>query len=774
MLFRGENMKTTKNMEKIDMKKVNMKKSKMNMLNLKNVKTGLFAFIVVLIAIAFLISACDTSQNQNNTNTNKVSNGNINVGSNSGGTFSIIPTELDISKEVKTKQFSSEADFKNFLEEYSGNTYGGYLGYYGGAMIEKSMDSISSSVSAPTAAGPSQGISVGREENTYSHTNNQVDGVDEADIIKTDGNYIYTITGQTLFIIKAYPGEDAKVVSTIKFKNSPQGLFVYENHLAVFGYFYDLEYFKEINFRPRYGMTFFNIYDISDTENPELVKEYKFEGNYFDSRMTGKYAYFVTTTGFDYRNDYPTPLMFDGNTRISMPIDHIYYFDIPYNYPQFANIQAIDLSDLSKSVDSQSVIVEGSQNMYMSEKNIYITYTEYINEYDLRNSILMDLLQDEITDSDKELIQKIEAADSEVLSRYEKKNKIIEIYNNYYNYLPEADRTDLDKRIDDELEKKIEEYGKNFEFTVINKINAENGKITVKENGKVPGHVINQFSMDEYNDVFRIATTISQRWWGYYGAESARIPQTTESTNNIYTLDNNLEIMDKLEGLAPGEQIYSTRFMGNRLYMVTFRQVDPFFAIDLSNPDDIKELGKLKIPGFSTYLHPYDDNTIIGIGRDTTAMGNTQGLKISLFDVTDVENPKEIAKFVTDERYAQSTAEYEHKAFLFSKVNNLLVIPAYSYTYDYVGGGDKGLDYNGAFVFKITKDEITLRGIIDHSKNTDSSNYYYQPMVERSLFIEDLLYTKSPSLLRINKIDNLSSVKNIELKQGTSSTIPIY
>ena len=104
--------------------------------------------------------------------------------------------------------------------------------------------------------------------------------------------------------------------------------------------------------------------------------------------------------------------------------------------------------------------------------------------------------------------------------------------------------------------------------------------------------------------------------------------------------------------------------------MVTFEQVDPFFVIDLSNPKKIKELGKLKIPGFSRYLHPYDKNTIIGIGKDATETGRTKGLKISLFDVSDVENPEEIAKYVSESRYADSTALYEHKAFLFSKEKN--------------------------------------------------------------------------------------------------------
>jgi uncharacterized secreted protein with C-terminal beta-propeller domain len=137
-----------------------------------------------------------------------------------------------------------------------------------------------------------------------------------------------------------------------------------------------------------------------------------------------------------------------------------------------------------------------------------------------------------------------------------------------------------------------------------------------------------------------------------------------------------------------------------------------------------------------------------------------------LFDVTDVENPKEVAKYVGDDKYAYSSALYEHKAFLFSKDKDLMVIPVYNYDYQNAEN-----NYNGAFVFKISKDEIKLRGLIDHSKATEY--YYWQPSVERSLYINDMLYTKSLSMIRINRLDTLLGVKNVTLTPMTSK-IPIY
>jgi uncharacterized secreted protein with C-terminal beta-propeller domain len=666
-------------------------------------------------------------------------------------------------KEVKIHAFANLDEYKAFLAKYPGNSY--YSSYYGGrggmmmegAMMKVSADSATGST--PTAvpvASPTQNLD-------YSGTNNQVATVDEADMLKTDGNYIYTITENTLFIIKAYPGEEAKVVSTIAFKNQPDSLFIDGDHLAVFGNFYDLDYFKDKNIRPRSGMTFLNVYDISDREDPTLVEEYKFEGRYFNARMKDSTMYLVVINSPQWRTPYPTPLIMRGNEIKSMPVDDMYYFPIPYRNPELVTVHAVSLKDPSQ-IDSKAVTVEGGEVLYMSGDNIFLTSTEYINEWEIRQDIMMDLLKDEISDADAEVIAKINAADDEVLSPAEKQAKINQIYQDYYNYMGTKERTAFDDKLDTQVEDKLKEFPY-FEYTVINKISVDKGKITVESTGKVPGRINNQFSLDEQNSVLRIATTLSQRW-------SSDAKEMQQSINNVYALNADMKIIGELEGLAKGEQIYSTRFMGDRLYMVTFRQVDPFFAIDLSDPTDITLLGQLKIPGFSRYLHPYDKNMIIGIGQDATSSGSTRGLKISLFDVSDVEHPKEVAKWVSDERYSQSTALYEHKAFLFNKEKNLLVIPIYSYDWnDWEGSGTKSKGYNGALVFHITADDIALRGLIDHAKGQGN---YYGAMVERSLFIEELLYTKSPRLLRINDLDTLKSVKDIALTPEQATDIPVY
>lgn len=676
------------------------------------------------------------------------------------------------NNKVEENTFQTKEEYLSFVRDYASDSGGMFYGR--GVMLQESAKATDIAM-APTASndGASGGGSL-----DYSETNNQVAGVDEADMLKTDGEYIYTITDNTVFIIKSYPGKDAEVVSKIKFEeNYPSNLFIKGNKLAVMGTVNEFDFLSRLGFSRDQGYVFMNIYDISDKANPELKEEFKFEGQYNNARLIGNQVYLINTFYPQYGN-YPVPIMFEGNVKRELAVQSIHYFNIPYSNPYLVVVNSVDL-DSMKLIDSEAVTVEGYPQVYMSEDNLYLVYTEYINEWEMEQDIMLQIVIPKLSSEDKAYIEKIRNVDSDILSSYEKEAKILQVVSRYASSLPEKESDALQDAIDAALKAKLEEY-KYMEYTIINKLSVKSGEISVEANGKVPGHISNQFSMDEFENNFRIATTISQRWsrfaetpmpvdiGGGIGssdgvevsdvAVSSKIAimpptMTSKSVNNLYVLNSELKVIGSVEGLAEGEQIYSVRFMGDRAYMVTFRQVDPFFAIDLSNPSSPKVLGELKIPGFSRYLHPYDENVIIGIGRDATETGRQEGLKISLFDVTDVSKPKEIAKYVSDEKYSSSTAEYEHKAFLFSKEKELLVIPVYSYDYD--KGGE---DMNGALVFKITEDSITLRGLIDHS-----GDYRYGPNVERSLYIEDLLYTKSPYLLRINDLDDLSSVKNVTL-----------
>ena len=271
--------------------------------------------------------------------------------------------------------------------------------------------------------------------------------------------------------------------------------------------------------------------------------------------------------------------------------------------------------------------------------------------------------------------------------------------------------------------------------------------------------------MDEFEDHFRVATTVNH---------ASRMENTTE--NNIFVLDDDLEIVGKITDIAPGEDIYSARFMGKKAYLVTFKRIDPFFVIDLADPEDPKILGKLKIPGYSDYMHPYDENHIIGIGKDTEAAEEEagdffwhQGLKIAIFDVTDVENPKEMYKTVIGDRGTDSPILWDPKAFLLDKEKELMVIPITIAEIDDEIKSDPMAErwtygdtvFQGALVYNITiEDGIKEIGRISHLEdeelyqNSGSYFYSYGTEIQRSLYMDNILYTISTGFIKANDLDN--------------------
>jgi uncharacterized secreted protein with C-terminal beta-propeller domain len=316
------------------------------------------------------------------------------------------------------------------------------------------------------------------------------------------------------------------------------------------------------------------------------------------------------------------------------------------------------------------------------------------------------------------------------------------------------------------------ELAKETEKTIVHKIAIADGQVEFAASGEFPGRVLNQFSMDEFEGYFRVATTT--------GHTSGRGIQT--SANHIYVLNEDLEIVGAVEDLAPGERIYSARFMGKRAYLVTFQKVDPLFVIDLSTPRRPKVLGKLKIPGYSDYLHPYDENHIIGFGKDTVEAeeGNFawyQGLKLALFDVSDVEKPKEISKVVIGDRGTDSSALHDHKAFLFSREKNLLVIPVLLAEIDFEKYPNELPEWThgeyvwqGAYVFHLDAETgFKLKGRISHDTERHSflksGRYYYdfENSIKRSLYMGEALYTLSNEMIKINDLKDLEEINSIHL-----------
>ncbi|UCB58524.1 MAG: beta-propeller domain-containing protein [Thermoplasmatales archaeon] len=624
------------------------------------------------------------------------------------------------------KTFSSYDDFIDYLQNnWSGN--GGYGWYYledwGGPQVN-----LFSTRSTGKSMSPSStilDISIdGETVVDYSKTNNQVEGMDEPDIIKTDGTYIYMIANSKVYIINAYPTIDSDLFSEISLNNSiyVNNIFINENKLVIFGSSYREIPYPESNeedyiecWWPLFTSTIVNIYDVSNRKNPKVIKEIEIDGDYVDSRMINNQIYIITQeyTGLIYR-------IFEGNETINipqvtingvtkkLPANHIHYVDSSDPINIMTNVIAINLDN--KEVDQESFLISSSENMYVSKNNIYLAQTSYEFEESLISSGIG--------------------------------------------------------------------YRRSTEKTIIHKISIKNRDISYITQGEVPGRILNQFSMDEHDGYFRIATTIGNVW-----------DSEKKSSNNVYILDHELNRVSEIESIASGEQIYSARFMGEKAYLVTFKKVDPFFTLDLSDPKNPQVLGKLKIPGYSDYLHPFDENHIIGIGKDTVeAMDDLkesrnvdfawyQGIKIALFDVSDFDNPKELSKVIIGDRGTSSPALYDHKAFLFDREKELLVIPISlceiadeikEKNNGYTGNIRGDFTFQGAYVYRLNLDGFEYRGRISHLENQDiikTGNWgYYGPKeIRRSLYIHNILYTISDSMIKMNSLEDLSELNSLKL-----------
>lgn len=573
---------------------------------------------------------------------------------------------------------------------------------------------------APMRAMPSGASESDIASKSYSQTNVQVKGVDEADIVKTDGTYLYLIARQKLRIVRAHPGSQMREVSVIDFREAgftPSDLYLESNNLIVMGQHWlpsDLPVIQGKGaFRPEIWpgpypvmRTEVRIYDVSDHASPSLVRTVAFDGTTVSSRRIGTKLTLVLNQSI--WGPYPLPRFTDSNLG---PDDRAVArcTDVailpPIHLPHYLIVAVIPIADVNAEVQRE-VVLGSAEHIYASEQNLYIAATEWR------------------------------------------------------------------ERFDGTGQSQVQTHLTRFAFT-------EDG-VTVAAQGSVPGNVLNQFSMDEHEGTFRVATTIPQRW-----DPSGESP----SVNSLSILDMNLDRLGEITDIAPGEQIYAVRFLGNRAYVVTFKTIDPLFVIDTTDPRHPSILGKLKIPGYSTYIHPYDEDHIIGFGKEvdeeidkdkvhsSSAVYYTavQGLKVALFDVADVEHPRELHKIVIGDRGSDSPLLTNHKALLFDRGRNLLSFPALVMEFTPEQKRNHDLTesptpvFQGAYIYELTiSGGFTHRGRITHEDDDQAflkaggTWYGDGGTIDRILRIDDSLLTVSEDQVRSSALSDLKEEGRVE------------
>lgn len=531
----------------------------------------------------------------------------------------------------------------------------------------------------------------------YSTTNIQVENVDEADIVKTDGEYVYSISDDTVYITYAKNPTEMNVVAKIEEPLSniyPEDLILQNNKLVVIS--------------GNNTKTIVKVYDLADIENPDKIKEFEINKEYYTSRYINGNLYVISSGRV--LSEGNLEYVEDGAT-VNPDKPNAYKINDLYTRMQTV-IASYNLNTPENKIKVQSYLMD-VENAYISEKNMYLIDNGYSGSRDVEFSDIFGL---------KGLLG-----------------------------------------IGDAIEESDSTYGSNiYKFNF-----KEDGSVEYQTKTQVEGTTIDQFSLDEKDDNLRIAL---------YTTKGSR----------VVVLDNNLKQLGETAYLAKGEKMYSARFVGDRVYLVTYKNVDPLYSIDLSDPANPKALGALKIPGYSTYLQPYDENHIIGfgfqteeivrrnsLGRVTSSSSKVTGMKMALFDVTDISNPKMISEEVIGDSKTNSTVLENHKALLLDKERNLLAIPIKNYTTDLsiteeddISSATKSYTsylksrtYNkvGYAVYSLDiANGFNLRGIITHDVN---SNAYTSDI--RGLYIDDTVYTVSNKEIKANNIDTLAEIKEV-------------
>lgn len=656
----------------------------------------------------------------------------------------------------------TEAKLRELLSsQYAGNPYDS------DTLMRVTGVNETSSIAVPP---PAEGASNTKAKAEHSTTNVQVEGVDEADIVKTDGDYLYQVNGNRIIIADTRSANDLKIAGVVSFESQdfhPNELYVDGDTLVVIGSVNNNSVQKMKAVQDSIAMLPIPsaqtakaiVFDISNKTDIRKTREMELEGSYITSRKIGSSLYMIANRHMGYPPvDYPpqegdqaveqlTPKYRDSAVSEEFAVigvDKIRYLPDSV-YTSYMIIAGVRLDRPDSKLNVTAYLGAGS-NVYASQSNLYVTQQ--------KTSFTPASVQ-----AQPDAAPAGNNAGAPAVSIVEEKAGTVTI-------APSEPGVPVPVLISPPIASK-KMASASEKTSAVYKFVLDQGEVRIAASGEVPGHALNQFSMDEYGGYFRIATTTGDMW---------RNDEQT-SKNNVYVLDESLNIAGKLEGIAPGERIYSVRFMGGRAYMVTFKNVDPLFVIDLSNPQSPEVLGSLKIPGYSDYLHPYDDTHLIGFGKDTVELSDPngngssafyQGMKIAMFDVSDVSRPIELFKENIGDRGTDSELLRNHKALLFSKENNLMAFPVTVMEVPDKSASNSNVPaygqfaFQGAYVYHVDlADGFRLKSKITHLSDADKLKagggwYDSSQNVDRIVTIGSSLYTLSQSEIRAYDLESLN------------------
>lgn len=608
---------------------------------------------------------------------------------------------LDYDKSTRTVVISSTVPAVEKTELASAANYGEVLAGLsaakaaagtragGGGATATAVEDVEMAAAPLSDAAAGTG---GEKEADYSGTNVQVEGIDEGDVVKTDGKYLYILRDEKLIIAQA-KGADTHTLAVTKVgvsessdkggwkSKNPNELYILGDRVAVLSNYYESRETydgKRWNWKHE-EYTAVDIYDVSNPAKPKQVAQLGQDGYTMGSRLKNGTLYLVTNY-YVYNYDESDPetyvprLYFDGKAEATAAGDICIGPSV--SSTRYAVVTAYDMA--SGATTATKSVLGGGSTLYMSHNSIYVADSHYTETASAPRA-----------------------------------RSVYTVVDYRYDMVTDLYRFDI------------------------------SSGLSVAASGSVPGGLDDQFSMDEYQGNLRLVTTTDGYAYTIYtdkamGFENYKWGEEVESANGLYILDSGLDITGKVEDLAPGEQVYSARFDGDIAYFCTYRNVDPLFAVDVSDPAEPKILSALKITGFSEYLHPWADGRLFGAGYEADEeTGRVGNIKLVMFDTGDKTDVT--AKFTQLTDLSYSEAIYNHKAFLISYEHRLIAFP-----------GDQGYCLYGY---------------------DDAKGFYQKAVVDlgewsyktRGLYIGDMIYVVGSDAVYVLDMGSFAKVAEIPL-----------
>lgn len=623
-------------------------------------------------------------------------------------------------------KFKSDTEFKNYFsqsQELNSSSYysfGSSRNMLSAEMMPTASKIMEGDALPSTYSASSDSVAPDR----YSSTNVQVANIDEPDIIKTNGQEIFFSPSSYYYDVPifreevisnevAYPGYQtpstrvinalpADKISELSKIDTNGDLLLIGDTLIIFNY-----------------NTKIIAYNIKDPVNPTKSWEYELQDNstIYQSRSYNDELYVIASTNIYSAPTCPMPLLSGSDLDFKISCEDIYHpgeivsSDAVYTIMKFAPKDGKILNNTSFIGSSGQSIV------YMSPNNLYITYQKNPDP----TNLFFDFLSHDESLFSQDVYNKVKKIKDYELSNNAKLVELNSIVSNYILTLSDDEKTKLENDLENQVKQYLEANKRSLTTTQINKINLADFK--VDSIGEVPGELLNQFSMDEYQDHLRIATTIGRNFWSFPFSSS-----DLESVNDVYILDKNLKVTGDIKDLGVGERIYSVRFLSNQGYVVTFKETDPFYVLDLSNPSNPQKTGELKIPGYSSYLHPISDKLMLGIGKEDS------NVKVSLFDISDPKNPTEIDKYNLKEYWSDILNNYH--AFLLDDKHQIFFLPG----------------SNNGYVFSYKNNKLVLSKAV-----SDIS-------ARRAIYINDNLYIIGDNKIKVFDEKSWEELSKLDIK----------